>query len=324
MKKIMIVDDEPMMLKIADRALKDFYETIQASSGEEALSLYSSQSPDMIISDLKMPSMSGQELQEKITEMADSMVPFIFMTADEDFQSDTVDFIKKPVKADELLGLVNSIFEKTAKKIITHEELKRGVGDSKSEREKLPQWLVKSPLVNVHAGLNNSETADFMLSAIDIFLEHADSNLKEMEKFFGEGDYKNFTVKVHALKSTARIIGAMILSTMAGAMEKAGVEGDMEYLRSEYPILIDQYKKYIKLFSNNKKTESKKDISPEELEDALLAIKEAVSAEDFSLTEDALEYLEKCNLSPEKEKYIADIKENLYELDWEKVRSIVG
>ncbi len=324
MKKIMIVDDEPMMLKIADRALKDFYETIQASSGDEALDLYSSQSPDMIISDLKMPSMSGQELQEKVKEKGGDNIPFIFMTADEEFESDTADYIKKPVKADELLQLVNGIFDRTGKKIITHAELKRGAGDTKSEREKLPQWLVKSPLVNVHAGLNNSETAEYMLSAIDIFLEHADSNLQDMEKFYEEGDYDNFTVKVHALKSTARIIGAMILSTMAGAMEKAGVEGDMEYLRSEYPILIDEYKKYVKLFTDNKEVEAKKDIPPDELEDTLLAIKEAVLAEDFSLTEDAIEYLEKCNLSPEKEKYISDLKENLYQLDWEKLHSIVG
>ena len=323
MKKIMIVDDEPMMIKIADRALKDFYQTIQASSGEEALELFDSQSPDMIISDLKMPSMSGEELQKKINERGENL-PFIFMTADEEYDNAEANFIRKPVKAEELLNLVNRLFEKTGRKIITHDELKRGAGDTKSEREKLPQWLVKSPLVNVHAGLNNSETAEYMLSAIDIFLDHAQPNLEDMERFFAAGDYENFTVKVHALKSTARIIGAMILSTMAGAMEKAGVEGDMEYLKSEYPLLIDEYKKYVKLFSHNKKEESKKDISDDELADVMLAIKEYVAAEDFSLTEDAIEYLEKCNISPEKEKYIADIKKSLYQLDWDNIHSIVG
>lgn len=197
-------------------------------------------------------------------------------------------------------------------------------GDTKSEREKLPSWLVKSPLLNIHAGLNNSGTAQYMLSAINIFLEHADSNLREMEMFYKEKDYDNFTVKVHALKSTARIIGAMILSTMAGAMEKAGIEEDMEYLNSEYPIFIDEYKKYIKLFSDHKTVEEKKEISQYELEDTMMAIKEAVYAEDFSITEDAIEYLEKCKLSPEKEQLVADIKENLYQLNWEAVRGIVG
>ena len=98
----------------------------------------------------------------------------------------------------------------------------------------------------------------------------------------------------------------------------------MEYLNSEYPILIDEYQKYIKLFSDHKSVEEKKDISSDELEDTMMAIKEAVYAEDFSITEDAIEYLEKCNLPPEKEALVAALKESLYQLDWEKVREIVG
>ena len=73
MKKILIVDDEPMMLKIADRALKNNYETILASSWKEALDLFTSTSPDLVISDLKMPEMSGIELQKQLREKVPGM-----------------------------------------------------------------------------------------------------------------------------------------------------------------------------------------------------------------------------------------------------------
>ncbi|MBQ9631769.1 MAG: diguanylate cyclase, partial [Lachnospiraceae bacterium] len=117
MKKILIVDDEPVMLKLVSRALKDHYETIQASSGEEGARLFFSEHPDMVLSDLKMPVMSGYELQEIIQAKSDSPVPFIFMTADENDENESrgleqgaADYIHKPINAEVLLKRIDRIF----------------------------------------------------------------------------------------------------------------------------------------------------------------------------------------------------------------------
>ena len=62
MKKILIADDEPMMAKLAARALRDGYEILTVSSGAEALEIFEAEKPDLVISDVKMPGMSGFEL----------------------------------------------------------------------------------------------------------------------------------------------------------------------------------------------------------------------------------------------------------------------
>ena len=196
-----------------------------------------------------------------------------------------------------------------------------GAGDVKTEREKLPDWFVHSPLLNVHAGLNNSETAEYLLSAIDIFLEHAYANINELEMYYKGGDFEELAIMLRALKSTSRIIGAMILSTMSGAMEKALIENDKDYIDSEFPILIAQYRKYADLFNSHKKVEPKVDLPEEELEDAKMALKEYAQAEDFSLMESGLDYLEKCNLPPETENMISNLKQKLFKLDWDGIRS---
>ena len=52
MPKILIVDDEKMMLKIVSKILSKNYEIICASSGAEAIELFESEKPDMVLSDL--------------------------------------------------------------------------------------------------------------------------------------------------------------------------------------------------------------------------------------------------------------------------------
>lgn len=117
MKKILIVDDEPMMLKLVNRALQNHYETLQASSGEEGIRLFEQERPDMVLSDLKMPAMSGYELQQIIQDQSEARIPFIFMTADENDENESkgleqgaADYIHKPINAEVLLKRIERVF----------------------------------------------------------------------------------------------------------------------------------------------------------------------------------------------------------------------
>ena len=112
MKKILIVDDEPMMLKIADRALKSSFETVTVLSGEEAVEAFAKDSFDMVLSDVKMPSMSGQELLKNI-RLKNPDILFVFMSADDGdeggealMKEGASGYITKPIRAEALLRLV--------------------------------------------------------------------------------------------------------------------------------------------------------------------------------------------------------------------------
>ena len=68
MRKILIVDDEKIMLRIASKILSKEYEIICANSGAEAVELFRREKPDMVLSDLLMPEMDGYELHRILQE----------------------------------------------------------------------------------------------------------------------------------------------------------------------------------------------------------------------------------------------------------------
>ena len=116
MKKILIVDDEKITLKMTQHILASKYDTVCASSGREAVEIYKHDRPDMILTDLHMPGMSGFELQNTLQDQYAEHIPVMFMTADEDdetegkgFEAGAVDFIRKPFRADVLLKRIENI-----------------------------------------------------------------------------------------------------------------------------------------------------------------------------------------------------------------------
>lgn len=62
MRTLLIVDDEPEILRIASLVLKRSYRVLTAHSGEAALALVASEPVDALITDQRMPGMSGIEL----------------------------------------------------------------------------------------------------------------------------------------------------------------------------------------------------------------------------------------------------------------------
>ena len=119
MKKILVVDDEKIMLMLARRMLSSKYEIVTAKSGAEAVELFEKEHPDLILSDLLMPEMDGYELQRILQEKSSEPVPIIFMTADDSAESESkgfevgaADYIHKPLKAEVLLRRVGNIFDK--------------------------------------------------------------------------------------------------------------------------------------------------------------------------------------------------------------------
>ncbi len=109
--KILIVDDEQAIVRLLSMSLKsDGYETCTAFSGEEALDVLKKQSPDIVVTDIKMPGMDGLALLKKIKELYPEK-EVIIVTGHGDIDSTITalqygasDFINKPVR-DEALAI---------------------------------------------------------------------------------------------------------------------------------------------------------------------------------------------------------------------------
>ena len=121
MTKILIVDDEPMMLMVTKKILSQRYEIITASSGKEAIELYKNEKADLILTDLFMPEMTGFEMHQTLQNQYGLNIPVIYMTADDTdevegkgFDLGAADFIRKPFRADVLLRRVGNILDSRA------------------------------------------------------------------------------------------------------------------------------------------------------------------------------------------------------------------
>jgi DNA-binding NtrC family response regulator len=75
--KIMIVDDEPANLRLLERLFRQDYKVITAGSGEEALDLLAEHDTALLITDQRMPNMSGLELLKQTAELRPHMVRMI-------------------------------------------------------------------------------------------------------------------------------------------------------------------------------------------------------------------------------------------------------
>jgi YesN/AraC family two-component response regulator len=75
--KIMIVDDEPANLRALERLFRQHYEVLTANSGAEALELLGHHDVALLITDQRMPGMTGIELLKKTMSLRPSMVRMI-------------------------------------------------------------------------------------------------------------------------------------------------------------------------------------------------------------------------------------------------------
>ena len=105
-------------LMMTENILATQYVTVCASSGKEAIEMYRKERPDMVLSDLRMPGMSGYELQLTLQEEYHTIIPFMFMTADPNeeteskgFDNGAMDFIRKPFRPDVLLRRIANILQ---------------------------------------------------------------------------------------------------------------------------------------------------------------------------------------------------------------------
>ena len=167
MTKILIVDDEPMMLMIAKRALSKNYEILTAGSGAEGIEVFEREEPALVLSDLMMPEMNGFEMHQQMQERAGHKIPIMFMTADESeeiegkgFDVGAQDFIRKPFRPDVLLRRVENI--------LGNLDTIRGLTE-KAMTDKLTGLLNKSGAIHRLTEACASESGSLMILDLDSF-----------------------------------------------------------------------------------------------------------------------------------------------------------
>ena len=103
--RLLVVDDQPVNIQALYQTFSADHQVLMATTGEQAIDLCASKSPDLVLLDIEMPGMDGYEVCRRLkAEAATRDIPVIFVTAHRDEAAETrgldagaVDFISKPI-----------------------------------------------------------------------------------------------------------------------------------------------------------------------------------------------------------------------------------
>ncbi len=117
-KLVMVVDDEPTMCRILERVLSgEGYKVAVALDGEKALKLFEEHNPDVVLLDLMLPGMNGQEICRRIREVSET-TKIIYLSAKaapsdpaefRDLKSEADGYLPKPVSSKQILSSVQKV-----------------------------------------------------------------------------------------------------------------------------------------------------------------------------------------------------------------------
>ncbi len=142
---VLIVDDEPTNIKLLEKVLRPLADLriVSTTKGADALALFRTNRPDLVLLDLHMPGMDGLEVMSAIREVIEheDFVPFVVLTADISPQSRVAaltagadDFLTKPLDASEVVLRVRNLLRtRTLYLIVQHDRAR--LAEQLRERE---------------------------------------------------------------------------------------------------------------------------------------------------------------------------------------------
>jgi two-component system response regulator MprA len=118
-KRLLIVDDEPLIVEVLSEHFKPNYDVDTASNGTDALTAVLRHRPDAILLDINMPRMNGVEVLKDIKKIDDS-IPVIMVTANEQvalaadaLKTGAFGYVPKPFDFRYLDHMIAAIFERS-------------------------------------------------------------------------------------------------------------------------------------------------------------------------------------------------------------------
>lgn len=328
---ILAVDDNPMNLAVIQGLLKStgMY-IVTASSGEECLKKLQENDFNLVLLDHMMPGMDGIETLKRIRE-AYPALPVLALTAnytqngEQYYKSYGFDgYLPKPIDGPTL--------EKAIRMFLPdYMVMDNEVSAYEDAPEVLPDdmaWLYDTEGISVEKGVEFSGSIDNFLYSARLFAEAIDDNSKTIEDAWKNGDIKLFTIKVHALKSSAKIIGASELSSLSLELENAGNNEDKPFIEKNIPKLLELYKSYKDklsrlLYVKKDEDNSKPLIPDEDLKSAYEAIKELADQMDYDGCKLVIDNLNEYSLPKEDASKFKQIEKSLKVFDWDTIESLL-
>jgi CheY-like chemotaxis protein len=246
---VLMVDDNPMNLTVFKSLIKQTKVQVDtANDGDEGLLLAKEKKYDIIFLDHMMPGKDGIETLHELKKQESGPnrnTPVICLTAnaisgarEQYIEAGFNDYLTKPIDTDKLEEMLLTYLPQEKMQEAGEEVMVQ-------ENEEIPESL--APLqgaewLDMRIGIKNSGSVEAYLPLLKIFYESIDETEQAIEGFYAERNIKDYTIKVHALKSSARIIGAQEFGEEAQLLENAGKAENREYIRAHHEGFIETYR----------------------------------------------------------------------------------
>ena len=301
--QILVVDDNAINLKVFVSLLKSVKVNVDvADSGKACLEMIALKHYDVIFLDHMMPEMDGIETLHRMKELNESQcrfTPVVALTANaitgakEMYLSEGFDaFLPKPINPEKLEQMILKLLPReylnfdvedgetetvTDKDTVLDTEYEEG---DKTDTEEFP--IIDG--MDLYYGLMHLPDRELLMGTITDFYKTLEAEAGSLDQFYEESRndpaaLEKYRVKVHSMKSSANLIGAITLGGMAKILENAAREGDTERINALHDIFLKEWRSYKEKLAQLVEAEGKEEGK---------SGKEAVKAEDSEI----LAYLE--------------------------------
>ncbi len=310
--KVLVVDDTEMNLVVFVNLLKKTKMQIDpAMSGDEAVALAHVKKYDLIFLDHRMPNKDGiQTLAEIKADPAglNRDTPVVSLTAnaisgmrEKYIAAGFVEYLTKPIDPVKLETMIIELLPDDMIQAAEHGDTEAGDADD-----------------------GGSEAAELL----EIYLGNINTMAKEIDTLYENEDWTNYTIKVHALKSTSRLVGEFEISSLAEQLEKAGDSGNIPFIRDNTVRLLEMYRavpaKYGRDTEDEDGTENKPEATEEMMLDAYADMRAAVKEYDYDALCGVLDELSDYAVPDSHTKKLADISAAVDRVDWGELNQLLS
>ncbi len=271
-KKVLIVDDNTLNLKVASKLLEKYKLNIETvDSGLACIEKINSGSIyDMILMDDMMPKMSGVETLNELKKQSDFTTPVIALTAnaisgmkEKYISCGFNDYLAKPINKTELETIVYKYLNTTGSTktnidfgALPEEVYQIGskggliVPDNPDNKENSnnssitvdvsndKEQILKDNGIDYQKGIELLGDISMYQETMKDFLNGINDRLSNLEKY--QNDMANYAIEVHALKSDAKYLGFTKLAEIAYDQELRSKENNQQYIISNYAQLKEE------------------------------------------------------------------------------------
>ena len=178
--------------------------------------------------------------------------------------------------------------------------------------------------IDTNAGITATGREDLYVEVATKYFETLEDHCRKIEDAYKAKNYRDYTIYVHSLKSSSRLIGATDISERSKELEDAGNAMDTEKIDQKTAGLLADCRNLNSLMQGFFAPDSNlPEIETEMLEDAFVSLREVVDAFDFDSADVIMNMLAKYSMPEKYKETYAKIKTLITNVDREEVMAVL-